>query len=993
MTGGTIWLPFLSSPIEQQPTPVDDDTPASPAMPTDPHAESPVVKSAPPPEAALSAPTAIPPLEPRLRVHYDGPLHWKGHPELTQRLEDATAALEGAGWTLDRQLALKGVRLPEGVFNFQPTLYAVMNVSGVSREQLVNHLAPKRLKQRKALEGKPEPVPDVFEEHEQLFLGYAWPRETQKFGSLKEITDSLPTILPGDKMVWELWEDGDQSTTTESAKKRRAPRYRGDKPRTESEEREMVRDSIRRSLLKNGPQGAEVGARDVDAFLADAMGLDSVQIDDGLGDDSPEQEEPIVPTDDEDEDEDEETLADVLASQKKQKKAKPVAPLRTKTMYRIRSKGATVVEEGPPPPPNDVFALPRREPYKIPKITPAPARELVKSKRPTGDPVSATVAIREFSNAARAIGSKSDSDAASALTRLAGMNIPFKVLFQLGDCPKHIKQWAKSGSTGEIRAAANMCVETWRGVVQTIPEEERKAARKEAQNARETPEPEPEPVHHDSRATFVSGYYASYLEAHADRKKTAIEEEEALGRAISALNAIPGRKMNESGAAWARESPAAAQFFTAVPPPPPPIRGPAADVIINDVIVIDDESPVEKDTSHRSVLRDVPPPPPPPGGAVIEAPPGGSELPPTVREVKPPPAPSGRTAGMPPPPEPYDTDQPDVSPPFRRTEDKIPNAENGETPEPHLWTAYYNKGTVEKVGKHEPLPLLPLPLPRNSYHCAACNCNVPTSGREQHETGAKHRENEKSEPPKRVVKVIVRERADSDNLRDRIDRTPCAAPVIRDKIVGVGKGVLTPMKPSANAIGDRRSRPPEAAPPSEDGELPLVLTTSSGLDGLPEAKATIQPAMVLLAQGLVPMLPVTQLVSVRTAQGDVVYLAPMQPIAQDQPGVQAVDRVTNRTHATETTTTRPMTVGMVRSESEPRRMTRAEWERERKEMKREKKEKNEKKREREGGGDEDGRGIVKRTKSGWPGWMQNDDFLRLDDSYDASLPSGCSGGF
>ena len=300
----------------------------------------------------MSAPTAIPPLEPRLRVHYDGPLHWKGHPELTQRLEDATAALEGAGWTLDRQLALKGVRLPEGVFNFQPTLYAVMNVSGVSREQLVNHLAPKRLKQRKALEGKPEPVPDVFEEHEQLFLGYAWPRETQKFGSLKEITDSLPTILPGDKMVWELWEDGDQSTTTESAKKRRAPRYRGDKPRTESEEREMVRDSIRRSLLKNGPQGAEVGARDVDAFLADAMGLDSVQIDDGLGDDSPKQEEPIVPTDDEDEDEDEETLADVLASQKKQKKEKPVAPLRTKTMYRIRSKGATVVEEGPPPPPN-----------------------------------------------------------------------------------------------------------------------------------------------------------------------------------------------------------------------------------------------------------------------------------------------------------------------------------------------------------------------------------------------------------------------------------------------------------------------------------------------------------------------------------------------------------------------------------------------------------------------------------------------------------------
>ena len=152
MTGGPIfWLPFVSSPIEQQPTSVDDNTPA---MHPDPHAESPapVVKSAPPAEAASSALTAISPLEPRLRVHYDGQLHWKEHPELMQRLEDATAALEGAGWTLDRQLAAKGVRLPAGVFNFQPTLYAVMNVSGVSREQLVKHLAPKRLKQRKALE-------------------------------------------------------------------------------------------------------------------------------------------------------------------------------------------------------------------------------------------------------------------------------------------------------------------------------------------------------------------------------------------------------------------------------------------------------------------------------------------------------------------------------------------------------------------------------------------------------------------------------------------------------------------------------------------------------------------------------------------------------------------------------------------------------------------------------------------------------------------------
>ena len=39
-----------------------------------------------------------------------------------------------------------------------------MNVSGVSREQLVKHLAPKRLKQRKALEGKPEPIPEPVAE-------------------------------------------------------------------------------------------------------------------------------------------------------------------------------------------------------------------------------------------------------------------------------------------------------------------------------------------------------------------------------------------------------------------------------------------------------------------------------------------------------------------------------------------------------------------------------------------------------------------------------------------------------------------------------------------------------------------------------------------------------------------------------------------------------------------------------------------------------------
>ena len=345
-----------------------------------------------------------------------------------------------------------------------------MNVSGVSREQLVKHLAPKRLKQRKALEGKPEPIPEpvaepvaepVVEEREELCLGYAWPRETQKFGSVKKLTDKLPTILPGDKMVWELWEDDDQSPATEPAKKRRAPRFRGDTPRTESEEREMVRDSIRRSLLKNAPAGAEVGDGDVDTFLADVMGLDSARIDDGLGDDSPEQDEPIVPADDEDDDE--ETPAAALASRKKREKAK--------------------AKEAQGPPSKDTFALPRREPRKIPKVTPAAAREPIESKHPTGDAVSAAVAIEEFSNAARAVDSESYGEAARALIRLASMNIPLKVLFQLGDCPKHVKRWAKSGSTGEIRAAANMCVETWRNVVQ----------REEAGNAREAPEPEPEP--------------------------------------------------------------------------------------------------------------------------------------------------------------------------------------------------------------------------------------------------------------------------------------------------------------------------------------------------------------------------------------------------------------------------------------------------------------------------------------------------------------------
>ena len=98
MSCGAIWLPFLSTRADDDD---DDDAPASsPAMRPDPPPEespAPAAKSAPAPaEAALSSPVAIPPLEPRLRIHYDGPLRWNDHPELTQRLEDATAALEAA---------------------------------------------------------------------------------------------------------------------------------------------------------------------------------------------------------------------------------------------------------------------------------------------------------------------------------------------------------------------------------------------------------------------------------------------------------------------------------------------------------------------------------------------------------------------------------------------------------------------------------------------------------------------------------------------------------------------------------------------------------------------------------------------------------------------------------------------------------------------------------------------------------------------------------
>ena len=206
MSCGAIWLPFLSTRAD------DDDAPASfQAMRPDPPPASPapVAKSAPA-EAAPSSPVAIPPLEPRLRIHYDGPLRWNDHPKLTQRVEDATAALEAAGWTSVLQHMPKGVRTPEGVFHFMPTLHAVMNVSGVSRVQLANRLALKRSKQRRALpypfgagvsdpvsdptpdpDPDPTPVPAVVQEREQLYLGYAWPRESQKFGSMKKLTDSV----------------------------------------------------------------------------------------------------------------------------------------------------------------------------------------------------------------------------------------------------------------------------------------------------------------------------------------------------------------------------------------------------------------------------------------------------------------------------------------------------------------------------------------------------------------------------------------------------------------------------------------------------------------------------------------------------------------------------------------------------------------------------------------------------------------------------------
>ena len=275
---------------------------------------------------------------------------------------------------------------------------------------------------------------------------------------------------------------------------------------------------------------------------------------------------------------------------------------------------------------------------------------------------------------------------------------------------------------------------------------------------------------------------------------------------------------------------------------------------------------------------------------------------------------------------------------------------------------------------------------------------MPSNGREQHETGAKHREKEKdflarmrrsSDRRKRIVKVVHRAGPTSGDLRDRIDRTPMGPrPVVREEIAGVVEASPTP-------------------------EPPVVQTTSSGWDGLPEAEAMAKPVMVPLAQGPVPMLPVTSLLPVRTARGDVVYMAPMQPIlggGDAAPGLIPVDAATTRWRATETTTTRTMTTEATRSGSETGRMTREEWELERKEKKKEKKEKKmekkkekkekkkEKKKKKKKKEDkeereerEERRAIIKSTKptkQGWQGWMQHDDFLRLDDSYDASLQSG-----
>jgi hypothetical protein len=511
-----------------------------------------------------------------------------------------------------------------------------------------------------------------------------------------------------------------------------------------------------------------------------------------------------------------------------------------------------------------------------------------------------------------------------------------------------------------------------------------------------------------------------------------MDGEEALGRAITALNASPGKKTSApEPAAFGSphpnpESEPAAPVLVDAPPPPPILGEPVADVI-----AFDDEKDDEKDATPAPVLMEVPPPPPPPPPcpAVAKAPPRSSESPPTVREVPPPPPPPprGRAGGTPPPPGPYGTREgpppttttaPYLAPPPPDARDRNvrprdrDGTREGQSParpaSDHIGAVAAEPGEITKRGVDETLP-----EPRRGdekkrqslgYHCPSCDCDVPANGREQHESGTKHREKEKdflartrsSDRRKRVVKVVVQRAGPaSGDLRDRIDRTPTGPrPVVRDEIAGVVEASAAP-------------------------ELPVVQTTSSGWDGLPEAEAMAQPVMVPLAQGLVPMLPVTSLLPVRTARGNVVYMAPMQPIlggTSDDPGFIAVDdqvttrinsRINSRWHASETTTTRTMTTETMRSGSETGRMTREEWELERKEKKKEKKEKKKKekrekrekrekkeKRKRKNEDEEEReerRAIVKSTKptkQGWQGWMQHDDFLRLDDSYDASLQSG-----
>ena len=239
-----------------------------------------------------------------------------------------------------------------------------------------------------------------------------------------------------------------------------------------------------------------------------------------------------------------------------------------------------------------------------------------------------------------------------------------------------------------------------------------------------------------------------------------------------------------------------------------------------------------------------------PRGAPPSWPPGPPPPPPTAPYLAAP-APDNRDRNV----RPGDRDDTrDVQPPAGPASDNVA-------------VAVGQPGEIAKRGADETLP-----EPRRgdeekrqslAYRCATCDCDVPSNGRELHETGAKHREKEKdflarmrrcSDRRKRIVKVVHRAGPTSGDLRDRIDRTPMAPrPVVREEIAGVVEASPTP-------------------------EPPVVQTTSSGWDGLPEAEAMAKPVMVPLAQGPVPMLPVTSLLPVRTARGDVVYMAPMQPI-------------------------------------------------------------------------------------------------------------------